>query len=574
MMKGRRFAKLFVLAAIAVVAVLAWVLPGKLRHRAERAVWLAGQEPTPELSFDGASAEVASLSNPAGTKVLRVRPASGGPATVRVAPSRAFPGDSLLIFKTRLWAQRTVPFTVTLRSPEGLATTKGYAFPDWQQLAFAFAIRRPLDASQAVLTVTFPQATEFRLAGLAVDVQPHPPIREPGSPEPAWRQAAKARIERYRKGPLQIAVVDANGRPIPDATVAIDQQQHAFRFGTAGSADLLLKKNFEGERYRTYLKRLFNTFVFENDLKWENQTPETESKVNRAIGWLRDNDFRVRGHNLVWGNFSHLPPGLKDESVATIRDTLRKRVQDTMRQYRGKIDTWDVVNEAATNHELWDLIGEDAFADCYRWARAADPKAMLAYNDHSVTEEASDGADRRDEVLGRVETLLHDHAPLDVIGLECHVSAPLTPIPRVLEILNEVAKYHQAIQITEFDLGLIDEAQQASYLGDFMTAAFSEPSVDGFVMWGFWAGAHWRAAEGAGLLRPDWSPKPSLDAYRELVQKEWSTHARAQTGPAGRVSMRAFYGLYRITVEKGGRSVTETVRMPVGQTTRVTIRIR
>ena len=54
------------------------------------------------------------------------------------------------------------------------------------------------------------------------------------------------------------------------------------------------------------LKALFNSASIENDLKW----PRWERDPGRAsaeVDWLAANGLRVRGHNLVWAGWRHLP---------------------------------------------------------------------------------------------------------------------------------------------------------------------------------------------------------------------------------------------------------------------------
>ena len=58
-----------------------------------------------------------------------------------------------------------------------------------------------------------------------------------------WRKAALARIERIRKGPLVVRVMDGRGRPVAGARVEARMTRQAFAFGTAVAADALLAKD-------------------------------------------------------------------------------------------------------------------------------------------------------------------------------------------------------------------------------------------------------------------------------------------------------------------------------------------
>ena len=60
---------------------------------------------------------------------------------------------------------------------------------------------------------------------LARDVPAQPP-----SDERLWAQA-DARIEKHRKADAAVVVLDAEGKPVPGAKVAVEQTRHAFLFG-------------------------------------------------------------------------------------------------------------------------------------------------------------------------------------------------------------------------------------------------------------------------------------------------------------------------------------------------------
>jgi len=66
------------------------------------------------------------------------------------------------------------------------------------------------------------------------------------------------------------------------------------------------------------------------------------------------------------------------------------------------------------------------------------------------------------------------------------------------------------------------------------------------IMWGFWAGANWIPA--SSLYNRDWSPTPAADAYQNLIYKEWWTKNTETAGKDGVVSIPAFYGKYKVTV--------------------------
>ena len=117
--------------------------------------------------------------------------------------------------------------------------------------------------------------------------------------------------------------------------------------------------------------------------------------------------------------------------------------------------------------------------------------------------------------------------------------------------------------ISEFDTNFPNEQLQADYYRDFLTAWFAHPATEAFIMWGFWGGAHWMGDAGA-MFRRDWSEKPNLAAYRDLVYKDWWTRASRQTNAEGLTTVRAFHGRHRVTVTPpdGGAPIIRVLDLP------------
>jgi hypothetical protein len=81
---------------------------------------------------------------------------------------------------------------------------------------------------------------------------------------------------------------------------------------------------------------------------------------------------------------------------------------------------------------------------------------------------------------------------------------------------------------------------------DILTISFAHPSLKGFLMWGFWDGAHW--LNNAPIYNQDWSLKPSGTAFIDQVFHQWWTNTSAQTPTSGEVTLRGFKGKYRMRV--------------------------
>jgi endo-1,4-beta-xylanase len=95
-----------------------------------------------------------------------------------------------------------------------------------------------------------------------------------------------------------------------------------------------------------------------------------------------------------------------------------------MSHYRGKIGSWDVVNEPigeddTTLHQhIWyQAMGEDYIKIAFAAAREADPQAKLFINEYGLEQEG----ERWNKFLSLVTRLKADGAPIDGVGLQAHV---------------------------------------------------------------------------------------------------------------------------------------------------------
>ena len=376
-----------------------------------------------------------------------------------------------------------------------------------------------------------------------------------------WRKAALERIERLRRADLTVQVTDARGQPIPDAAVAVKMTRHAFAFGSCVNAGALFPdaETPDTPRYRETIRTLFNRVVIENSLKWPAwEDPVRRARVVKSVKWLNDNGIEVRGHCLVWPSWRHVPKDLQalKGDPAKLQQRVLGHIREEATAMRGQLVDWDVINEPFDNHDLMDALGREAMVEWFKAARAADPKVNLFINDFAILAAGGRNTAHQNHYYETIRFLLDKGAPLDGIGMQSHFGGDLTPPPRLLQVLDRFAALGKPIEATEFDVNLTDEARQAEYLRDFMTALFSHPSVCGIILWGFWEGRHWKP--NAALFRRDWSLKPNGQAWRDLVFKDWWTDAKGTTDGNGELKLRGFLGDYSITASAGGK--TRTVR--------------
>lgn len=403
--------------------------------------------------------------------------------------------------------------------------------------------------------------TQFALAGCTGSTAANNEDEQPGS----WEEAADRRIEKYRKGGLEVVVTDQNGNPVRAAEVTIEMQWHAYGFGTAVDAEYLVEETEPGDNYRKYIPWLFNKAVLENRHKWGFwEQPKQRNYAIDATNWLLKQGLEMRGHTCVWQkpNEGAIPPdvvrALDKNKAGIVSRRATEHIEAIVSYYSdvSEVTEWDVLNEPVKFHAMTELINPDApvlmppeLLTWYDRARSADSDAELYVNEYNIL--PSD--EHRDEYERLIRFLLDNDAPLNGIGLQAHHSS-VQQRQTAVELLNTLDRFARlgiALQVTEYDNWGDNwtDQMEADYLYQFLKTVFSHPATEGFLMWGFWNGAHWKG--NAPLFREDWSSKPALDRYKNLVFDQWWTDESGTTDRNGAYPTTVFLGKHKITVDDG-----------------------
>ena len=389
---------------------------------------------------------------------------------------------------------------------------------------------------------------------------------EGGSAEAQWRKEALARIEKIRKAPLTVQVVNTQGKPIPGAKVHVQQQRHLFGFGNILNPSTFQLEGKDGRMYRRIFAEHFNKTTFESGFRWQNwYRPAREGKLNEhkklldsMIEFCESRDIGIRGHYLSWAPLSRdiYKPTDYRKHPEKLWPELSAHIDEMLIFTKGRLVEWDAVNHiVGWNGTISTVTGSnEIYAKIIRHARSKTETALWV-NEGSILP----GGNRIDGYEKIIRYLFENDAGPDGIGFMAHFRAgaegPPRPIEEIWNIYNRFAKFGVPLQLTEFDIDTQDEQLQADYLRDVMTITFSHPSFNAIIMWGFWEGRHWRP--NAALWRKDWSIKPAGKMWKELVFKQWWTNEERTTDASGFCEVSAFLGDYEVVVEHEGRTVTK-----------------
>ncbi|MFN0037500.1 MAG: endo-1,4-beta-xylanase [Saprospiraceae bacterium] len=415
------------------------------------------------------------------------------------------------------------------------------------------------------------------------------PGMEPDAP---WRTEAAASIEQIRKANLTVEVRGPNGNPLPNANIYLEMQQHEFKFGTAVVSSLFNGGNGQNDLYQQKLLNLdgaghgFNELVFENDLKWpawEQHWFSSWAEIADDVQWLHDHDISIRGHNLVWPGWGYSPPDLEpnQNNPAYLRNRIRNHLQSIL-GYPGigtEMADWDVLNEITQNTDYADALagtpgyttGRELYAQIFKQADSLAPNSVLYLNDYVAIEQGDSPTNGIALWKSRLDELMAAGAAVEGIGFQGHFGTSPTGIPRVKEIYDDFWNtYGLEAKVTEYDISnLVPPQTQAQYMRDILSISFAHPSLKGFLMWGFWDGAHWES--NAPIFNEDWTLKPSGEAFIEQVFQQWWTNDSIQTPASGDATLRGFRGKYRLRVACGNAIQEQDLVLDGDRTVTVTL---
>ena len=291
--------------------------------------------------------------------------------------------------------------------------------------------------------------------------------------------------------------------------------------------------------------------VAENEMKWQvinRGAPGDDdfAPADTIATFAAANKLVLRGHNLLW--YHRTPEWFFDlPDKAAQRQAVVEHIQQLAGRYRGRIHSWDVVNEPIEPKDgrpdglrtavFLETLGPEYLDLAYRTARDADPNARLVVNEYDVELDAPEQEARRIALLHLLEGMRRSGTPVDAVGIQAHLTAASGPpfsASLLRRFLADIASLGLTIQITELDV--TDEKVPAdvtvrdNLVADtyrrFLNAALDEPAVKMVVTWGLsdrhsWIvrretyQAKWRIDDAASRPLPfdsDLEAKPAFDA--------------------------------------------------------------
>jgi endo-1,4-beta-xylanase len=233
-----------------------------------------------------------------------------------------------------------------------------------------------------------------------------------------------------------------------------------YPIGAAVSPTLLQTR----PAYRTLAETEYTSLTAENAMKMRALHPEAArydwSGADVIVNLAQQNKTRVHGHTLLW--HLSIPDWVTNVQgdAAAWEALLKEHIQTVVGHYRGKVASWDVVNEAFNDdgtlrNTLWlQKLGPDYLARCFQYARAADPNVKLFYNDYGQEYAPKKMA----AILAMVADFKRRGVPIDGLGLQMHLGLNSNE-SGIQTVIRQATETGLLVHLSELDISVNPKAE-------------------------------------------------------------------------------------------------------------------
>lgn len=403
-------------------------------------------------------------------------------------------------------------------------------------------------------------------------------------------------IESNRKGYMRLNFTDSEGKPINGVSVKIRQKSHHFKFG----CNLFKYKCFDSEEenllYEQKFLGLFNLAVapfywndfepqkgkprFEKDSVWIDRRPPSEA----VLEFCTENSIEAKGHPLFWPVMS---PEWLPENWDGLKHYITKRLKEIAARYDGVIKSFDCINEATTvvlrDHEPY--IGEGHYRNfnplsgnypewVFKQTDRFFAESRLVLNETTALSWGSYNKELSNYYL-LAEKLIKSGCRVDTIGLQYHnfrspdnmeelADWAYNPT-RLFKVMDCYASLQRPLSVSEITVPGYDDDMQAEVLYNLYRIWFSHPNMESIIYWNLGDNCAIKKNETwteqkymSGLVKNDFSEKPSYRVLDRLINKEWQTNMEYDCRENFSY-VKCFYGKYEIEVCKGNTKVKREI---------------
>ena len=254
---------------------------------------------------------------------------------------------------------------------------------------------------------------------------------------------------------------------VPNSAPAVDQHgptikdtyRNHFLIGTAGD----LPGGYS-DLEKGLVKEHFNIVTPENCMKPALVHPDEDAwrfeRTDALVKWCEDNKLAIHGHTLLW----HSQTGnwfFRDGDKPKVTRRLKDHISTLVGRYKGRIQSWDVVNEAISdrgdertaqtenlrNSSWLQTLGPEFLTLAFKFAHEADPDAKLYYNDYGI-----EAGPKHASSMVLLKRLIDDGVPIHGVGIQGHWSTNGLPYAALDKAIGDYASLGLKVSITELDV--------------------------------------------------------------------------------------------------------------------------
>lgn len=240
-----------------------------------------------------------------------------------------------------------------------------------------------------------------------------------------------------------------------------DLYKNDFLIGTAIGSRTLMQPDTE---MLDLIAREFNQVTSENAMKWSSIHPKEDvwkfEEADKLMEFAEKNKMAVQGHVLVW--HSQVPRDIftgadgNQASKELLLKRMESHIQTVVGRYKGRIRSWDVVNESITPEDgyrksKWlEICGPEFMEHAFQYAHEADPDCLLIYNDYN-----EEDPKRRDFIVEMVKQYKKKGIPIHGIGLQGHLNLDSPDLKLWEQAIEAYASVGMKISVTELDVDVL-----------------------------------------------------------------------------------------------------------------------
>ena len=306
-------------------------------------------------------------------------------------------------------------------------------------------------------------------------------------------------------------------QPVMAQAATVSLNQLASARGLLFGSCLALKYFVQSASYQQMFLAQCSIATPEVHMKWSSLSSQPGvydfSQADRFVAFCAAHQIRVRGHALVWHEAlpawvgPHLTGG---NGQGMMVDHIRR----VAGHFAGKVYSWDVVNEVldpgsnrpdGLRDSPWlRSNGVDYIEQAFRATAAADPNALLIWNESYLEVSNGFGNAKRTAMLTLLDKMLARRVPIHGIGIEAHLRGDQAAVlgdASYESFLGQLARRGMKIFVTELDVQDLalpadtadrDRAVAAIY-SSFLKSSLRQPAVKAIVTWGLADSFSWIA---------------------------------------------------------------------------------